>query len=33
MYQEGIKYPIFQSTNLLNENSFIPKEFVTDEGD
>ena len=32
-YQVGEKNSLHQSTNLLNDNSFIPKEFVTDKGD
>ena len=29
IFQEEEKYPIYQSNNLLNENSFTPKEFDT----
>ena len=26
-YQEKARYPLYQSTNLLNENTFTPCEF------
>ena len=33
IYQEEAKYPIYQSTNLLNQNSFTPSEFHTNNED
>ena len=33
IYQEKAKYPIYQSINLLNENSFTPKEFENNNED
>ena len=33
LYQEKDRYPIYQSTNLLNENIFTPSEFRAKEDD